>query len=98
MSQTSLTGPFGLLVCLVASEDCSALLVLAAGPAQLPTQVVCCVTVRRQLMTSCQGMSTTHLTNMGNGASTEILAPFSHLFYFVLAPLWGGQVVAGRQL
>ena len=49
MSQTSLTGPFGLLVCLVASEDCSALLVLAAGPAQLPTQVVCCVTVRRQL-------------------------------------------------
>ena len=30
MSQTSLTGPFGLLVCLVASEDCSALLVLVA--------------------------------------------------------------------
>ena len=38
-SRFSLTGPFGLLVCLVASEDCSALLVLAADPAQLPTVV-----------------------------------------------------------
>ena len=31
--------------------------------------------------------------DMGNGASTGILAPFSHLFYFVLAPLWGCQGV-----